>query len=306
MSHITSSTFNYVDKNISLHLNCEICKLPVYDGDYHASCRHFRCVECNFSLHICEDSEARWYPLENDKFISQMLDKLQIYCPNRENGCQEIIDRSKYLEHLDVCDYNLSKCSNCEVELKKVDFEKHSESECSKRIVTCQYCLVSDSKEIIQKHLTDLTLCEGLDKLSHLLEHPMIIPILEKILQKDKISKKGGGGLTGDKSSVQGPSEIKENKNDKEGLVITAKESKAYPGYYLEVGEKILFQQKDKGIFIAYAKLSKLENTVLRLSTLNDIYIRNLGMLEPIETVEDNNVKILTRMCQKYWRGGGI
>jgi hypothetical protein len=192
MSEINSSTFEYVVKNINPHLSCEICKLPVHEGIYHSYCRRFRCKKCDEYVvpHLCDNSSSVWYPMINDEFMSQILDNLQIYCSNRKNGCIEIMPRAKYSEHLNTCNYNLIKCLNCEIEIKKINFERHMGFECPKRTVTCQYCSVSGPIEIIQKHLVDISLCQGLDKVLLFLKHPMVISVLEKTLGKRKASER--------------------------------------------------------------------------------------------------------------------
>ena len=62
------------------------------------------------------------------------------YCDN--DGCNyenTMINRKEMEKHLKICKYRTIKCKHCEKEMKELEYKNHLETQCSK-IVQCEFC----------------------------------------------------------------------------------------------------------------------------------------------------------------------
>ena len=126
---------------------CHLCK-GVYNDPYLATCGHIFCKKC---LEI-QSEEIGTCPIEQQKiskdsmytviFLKNMIDKQNVYCINKQRGCdwQGILSESK--NHTDnVCDFMDILCTNegCEFKSEKMKVKKH-ELDCGFRKYNCEFC----------------------------------------------------------------------------------------------------------------------------------------------------------------------
>ncbi|ODQ64607.1 hypothetical protein NADFUDRAFT_52240 [Nadsonia fulvescens var. elongata DSM 6958] len=118
------SSLDYID--VPGHLLCPICQYP-FVNPYTTKCGHTFCKECliqalepNVDLSVECRCPIDRRPLNRDyvedifpapKIISNMVNDLVAYCPNKSRGCQFQDQRWLLQRHIkDVCDYALISC----------------------------------------------------------------------------------------------------------------------------------------------------------------------------------------------------
>ena len=174
---LNSRSFVYAQE-ILPHLLCKSCEFPAYNAKFHGPCGSVQCIGCPTIEHHCVESNALWYPTSNNIFIENVLNKLQVFCLNKEFGCDKILARDNIIKHLDECSYSL--CRSCNLTIKGATLSNHILYECQKRIIKCPYCSESGTADNIMIHSVDIKLCKGIDICKKFLEHPGIIDVLEE------------------------------------------------------------------------------------------------------------------------------
>ena len=140
-------------------LMCKICHLPGRDAYLSVCCGHVFCKSCldnvkrspNNACPVCRDTEFVTYP---NKAVGREVQELQIYCTNKEKGCEwqgELNDINKHLGNSDGCQFEESKCSNkCGKMIERRHLTSHVETECPRRKVNCQYCHDTGEHQFIE------------------------------------------------------------------------------------------------------------------------------------------------------------
>ena len=140
---------------------CKICHLPSRDPYLSVCCGHVFCKSCLDNVKkaaaitnacpICRDEEFVTFP---NKQLDREIRSFQIYCTNKEKGCEwqgELNDISNHLGNSDGCQFEEVKCSNeCEKMIERRYLTGHIEIECPHRKVKCQYCLVAGEHQFIE------------------------------------------------------------------------------------------------------------------------------------------------------------
>lgn len=135
-------------------LNCVICQLPCKEAYLSNCCGQLYCKSCleqfkreeeNFCCPICKKK----FEAQVDKKIDRKIRSLEIYCPNKEDGCQwkgEINNLKKHLNFGKGCDIECKVCKE-NVHHKIMKIHKY---ECP---CYCIYCHATATREIISnKH----------------------------------------------------------------------------------------------------------------------------------------------------------
>ena len=69
------------------------------------------------------------------------IDMLEVYCSNREEGCQMTMQLGELNSHEGVCGCTKVRCGqSCEVIIFRKDILQHCNSDCPKQIIKCKHC----------------------------------------------------------------------------------------------------------------------------------------------------------------------
>ena len=104
---------------------------------------------------VCPVCKTPNLKLKTNEELRKRVAALQVKCLYAGAGCVWEGEREWLKEHLERdggCVYVLVVCSNCGMELRKKDEWNHATSECSMRIVHCQYCEKEDTYDVITNH----------------------------------------------------------------------------------------------------------------------------------------------------------
>ena len=86
--------------------------------------------------------------------IKREIKSLNIYCTNKEKGCEwqgELSDISNHLGNSDGCQFEEVECSNvCGKIIERQFLTSHVETECPHREVNCQYCHDTGEHQFIE------------------------------------------------------------------------------------------------------------------------------------------------------------
>ena len=126
---------------------CPICQVAAREPRV-TDCGHQFCFDClrpltrdgNVTCPVCrtELKEAEIYP---NNMAKRAILNLMIYCDKQEEGCTWKGELRQRDEHNKECGHVLEVCDNfCEESVLRKDIKKHKESECSRRMVGCDYC----------------------------------------------------------------------------------------------------------------------------------------------------------------------
>ena len=77
----------------------------------------------------------------NDKILQKEIQSLDVYCGNKDMGCDWQGTLKDYLVHIETCGFISVECSNgCGIRFEKRFLEKHQTEDCPKRTVACEFC----------------------------------------------------------------------------------------------------------------------------------------------------------------------
>lgn len=157
------------------NLTCLICQCP-FDDPVRLTCEHYFCRECldraleaqphnvPNTCPTCRQTVEQWLPVP--KIIADMLDELQVRCPNAKAGCAWVDHRVDVANHVArYCQYALvdcpdarcngkvmqkdaykaclhveTPCPQCQEPVMKINLEEHQRESCSNRTVNCPQC----------------------------------------------------------------------------------------------------------------------------------------------------------------------
>jgi TNF receptor-associated factor 4 len=148
--------------------------------------------------HFCQACLEQWFKKQAKKIcphcrsesfthisyipLKRKIDVLEVYCPNQEEGCEEITKLGVLDAHKNVCGFAKVICTQgCGKKILRKDLTQHCNNECSKRMIKCKYCGLVDHYEVISgKHTT---VCE---------EYPVTCPrgcILPSAIKRKDLAK---------------------------------------------------------------------------------------------------------------------
>ena len=76
-----------------------------------------------------------------DRLILNILNELEIFCPNKINGCPYVCQRQYLYQHYYECEYEFVKCphKDCNKQIIKKDLNDHINT-CEFKEVECEFC----------------------------------------------------------------------------------------------------------------------------------------------------------------------
>ncbi|KAI9295250.1 hypothetical protein K502DRAFT_316017 [Neoconidiobolus thromboides FSU 785] len=153
--NLNEIVLNYKEK-VNENLICSICCQPYIDP-VTTPCHHYYCKGCiNQALDIKEECPIDRLPLndlilqECPSIISNMINELEVLCPNSEIGCEHSCQRSLLLNHIENCQFkrgtsegkdeilkeNENKCPHCNKEIRKEEIIRHI-LDCDQLKISC-------------------------------------------------------------------------------------------------------------------------------------------------------------------------
>ena len=135
-----------------IEIECPVCLNILTDPHIVSCCGHNFCGSCiervkasDGSCPMCKDEE---YQSFIDKKCSRIINGLEVYCSNKEKGCQwkgELKNTSTHLnkeKREGECQYEEVKCQykKCLERKQRRYLKDHEDRECLQRLVLCQYC----------------------------------------------------------------------------------------------------------------------------------------------------------------------
>ena len=116
--------------------------------------------------HFCGVCLERWFEKQAKKIcphcrsesftymrylpLKRKINALQVYCPFKKEGCEEITTIGEVKTHQDVCGFTLVLCNQgCGASVLRKNLLQHCDQECPKRKIKCQYCGKVDHFEVI-------------------------------------------------------------------------------------------------------------------------------------------------------------
>ena len=135
-----------------VEIECPVCLNILTDPHIVSCCGHNFCRACigrvrasNGSCPMCKEEEYQAIP---DKKCSRIINGLEVYCSNKEKGCQWKGELKNMSTHLNKekregeCQYEEVKCryEKCQERKQRRYLKYHEDEECPQRPFKCQYC----------------------------------------------------------------------------------------------------------------------------------------------------------------------
>jgi hypothetical protein len=148
-------------------LICPICQNLIWNYTDCSQCGNLFCSSCiNESLSKVKDScpicKTTPFKSSGSKALKKLFVNIKLKCPNQP--CDEKIEYSEYINHLEKCKYRKYRCNNngCDYENtleNKKELEEHSIT-CQYKKIKCKYCEKEIKQIDFNKHETKE--CQGL------------------------------------------------------------------------------------------------------------------------------------------------
>ena len=146
-----------------IEIECPICLKILVNPHLVSCCGHHFCEDCIERVDLCNRPcpmcKEKEYKSFIDKKCLRIINELQVYCTNKEKGCQwkgELKNLSTHLnkrKKVGECQYEEVKCRyECNEGVQRQNLKHHEETECKKRPLTCQYCNTSSTYHSITEH----------------------------------------------------------------------------------------------------------------------------------------------------------
>lgn len=157
-------------KNMSRETVCSICLEMVYDPVMCGKCENLFCRNCiNIQLKkSCKcPNKCLFEERPINRVLKNLLNKFELYCYYKGNGCKEIIlysefenhckncdygdfrctspgcdfsgIRQKIIEHCKICPFKLISCIYCKTKIVRKNYEEHKK-ECENKKIKCTFC----------------------------------------------------------------------------------------------------------------------------------------------------------------------
>ena len=146
-----------------VNIECPICLNIITDPQLVSCCGYNFCESCiervrasNGACPMCKEQD---YQAVADRRCFRIINGMQIYCTNREKGCQWEGELRNLCIHLNTgkkngeCQYEEVKCKHekcCEMHLR-LHLHHHEDNECSERLILCEYCNKEDTVRFINE-----------------------------------------------------------------------------------------------------------------------------------------------------------
>ncbi len=78
----------------------------------------------------------------NDKNLQKEIQSLEVYCTNKDKGCNWEGTLRDFQTHLETCGFIIIDCPNtCGARFERRFMTKHQNEDCAKRSVICEFCM---------------------------------------------------------------------------------------------------------------------------------------------------------------------
>jgi hypothetical protein len=114
-------SFQYVDPSVTAELLCTICSEPFLEPHV-LPCDHTFCLKCMRKLvnqdavvacPLCKKPSPFAEIRHSERIIQNLVSRLHVFCPNREQGCPCNMERGNVKDHIaHQCEYVIVSCSN--------------------------------------------------------------------------------------------------------------------------------------------------------------------------------------------------
>jgi hypothetical protein len=150
-------------KEFSDTIECKICSGIVNDPISCKICDTIFCKNCindwiARSNRICPN-RCNYQEFEIRRSTLNLINKIKIYCLNRESGCKEEIYYEMYEKHMNNCEYACYECLACGFKGNKNVIKMHI-SKCEKVYKNCVYCCGKYFFNEIEKHYKECQMFE--------------------------------------------------------------------------------------------------------------------------------------------------
>ena len=126
---------------------CVICHLPSRNCKLSECCGHVFCKSCldetrALGYSACPMCKEVKFVSFSNKQIDREVRSLHVFCTNKERGCDWQGELNGVKSHLEAnCHFGEVRCPNeCGKMLSSEGLSSHTESECPRRKIDCQYC----------------------------------------------------------------------------------------------------------------------------------------------------------------------
>ena len=148
--------YDFVDSPMESSL-CKICCYPSREAQLSLCCGHTFCKSCldstkmsKFTSKSCPMCCSAEFTSVHNKQVDRFVRNLQVFCSNKENGCEWQGEVNKIKEHLRSCSFEEISCPNdCSVLVQRQNLTEHVDNECLRRKVDCQYCHITEEYHFI-------------------------------------------------------------------------------------------------------------------------------------------------------------
>ena len=153
MSQFSKEELSFVeDLPKHVEIECPVCLNILTDPHIVSCCGHNFCGSCietvkasNGSCPMCKEEE---YQVVINKERLRIINGLEVYCSNKEKGCQWKGELNNMSIHLNKekregeCQYESVKCryKKCQERKQRRYLKYHEDNECPHRPFRCQYC----------------------------------------------------------------------------------------------------------------------------------------------------------------------
>lgn len=122
---------------------CPICLDILVEPNLLTCCGQHLCKECGTRISkVCPLCRDKKYQVVPDKYFERnTLNRLQVYCEEKSEGCPMKGDLYKLLPHMKDCGYKHKECPlKCGKSYQRRSIKSHTKNDCPKRSYKCKYC----------------------------------------------------------------------------------------------------------------------------------------------------------------------
>ena len=140
--------------------NCSICTNVLNEPVLTECCGQNFCKNCleNWFKRArnCPHCRKVNFKYIKNRPLEREINDLDIYCLNRNHGCDKVLPRGTLDKHLTTCEFAEVPCTNeCGVILLRKDLQQHCQHTCPQRKIQCHLCgEIGTHKDITTTHQT--------------------------------------------------------------------------------------------------------------------------------------------------------
>ena len=156
----TKETLGNLSCSICFNMSKECSTLYDSKDPDRTDCAHSFCKNCicewdrtSYHKKTCPNCRSKYDQILTDVTKKREINLLLVHCPNIDTGCTEVTQLHKMKDHVQTCLYSTMSCNFylCYEEFLRKDRDTH-ESECPKRLISCDLCQRSHRFDEQQVH----------------------------------------------------------------------------------------------------------------------------------------------------------